>query len=99
MTGRLRQGARLFSAIMSFPLLWDCQTRSAQVSSCATEGYAGRTAGYKPAPFDASVALNTGECLKVAQHCPVPSSDSGGGADGGSPSVGVSAKILLRRRA
>jgi len=41
---------------------------SAQVSSCATEGYAGRTARYKPAPFDASVALNAGEYLKVAHR-------------------------------
>jgi hypothetical protein len=49
---------------------------SAQVSSCATEGYAGRAARYKPAPFDASVALNTGECLEVArrkQFLPTPS--------------------------
>jgi hypothetical protein len=59
---------RGLSVMPGFPPLglWDCQTGSAQVSSCATDGYAGRTARYTPAPFDASVALNTGECLKVA---------------------------------
>ena len=43
-----------------------CGTARRIVSSCATEGYAGRATRYKPVPFDASVALNTGKCLKVA---------------------------------
>jgi len=82
MTGRLRQGEAVFSnhvlsafdraprglSVMPGSPPRACGTaRRIGSSSCATDGYAGRTARYKPAPFDASVALNTGECLNVAR--------------------------------
>jgi hypothetical protein len=67
MTGRLRQGEAVFSNHVFLPVdRAPCGLSVMDSQQLATEGYSGRGARDKPAPFAASIAANTGESLKVA---------------------------------